>query len=94
MVATATATGRTSIDMDMHLLRQLNLLPDAEPEAKSEGVPGRSTLTSKLAPAPQIIFRVGHRARFNGHIYRAIQQSQGVAGQEPDRTPALWQLIL
>jgi spore coat protein A, manganese oxidase len=44
--------------------------------------------------AAQTIYKVGHRVRFQGHIYRAIQQSQGIPGQEPPRTPALWELIL
>jgi FtsP/CotA-like multicopper oxidase with cupredoxin domain len=44
--------------------------------------------------APQIIFQVGDRTRFQGHIYRAIQGHQAVPGWEPDRTPALWELVL
>jgi len=44
--------------------------------------------------APQIIFQVGDRTRFNGHIWRAIQQHQAVPGWEPPNTPALWELVL
>ena len=44
--------------MDLNLLRQLD--PDYQPESDKAqpGAPGRSTLTSRLTPAPQVIFRV------------------------------------
>jgi FtsP/CotA-like multicopper oxidase with cupredoxin domain len=44
--------------------------------------------------AVQIIYQVGDRARFNGHIYRALQMHQATATTEPDISPAFWQLVL
>lgn len=44
--------------------------------------------------AVQIIYQVGDRARFNGHIYRALVQHQATASNEPDIAPSVWELVL
>jgi hypothetical protein len=42
----------------------------------------------------QIIYQVGDRARFDGHIYRALQQHQATAANAPATSPAFWELVL
>lgn len=45
--------------MDPILLRQLDALNDHEPDhGNNSASPGRSTVTSRLTPAPQVVFRV------------------------------------
>jgi len=44
--------------------------------------------------AVQIIYQVGDRVFFGGHVYRALQQHQATAATEPDIAPAFWQLVL
>jgi FtsP/CotA-like multicopper oxidase with cupredoxin domain len=41
----------------------------------------------------QIIYRVGDRARFGGNIYRALQQHQATAANQPPNA-AFWELVL
>lgn len=43
--------------------------------------------------AAQIIYRVGDRARFDGSIYRALQQHQATPANQPPN-PAFWELVL
>jgi FtsP/CotA-like multicopper oxidase with cupredoxin domain len=44
--------------------------------------------------AVQIIYQVGDRARFMGHIYRALQKHQAAPGTEPNVATNLWELVL
>jgi len=44
--------------------------------------------------AAQIIYQVGDRTRFAGHIYRALQAHQAVPSNAPTLAPAVWQLVL
>jgi len=44
--------------------------------------------------AIQIIYQVGDRARFSGHIYRALVQHQATAANQPNVTPSVWELVL
>jgi FtsP/CotA-like multicopper oxidase with cupredoxin domain len=44
--------------------------------------------------AVQIIYEVGHRAVFEGSVYRALQRHQAVPGTEPPVSPTLWELVL
>jgi hypothetical protein len=44
--------------MDLTLLRQIEALQDLDQDSGGASVPGRSTLTSRLTPAPQVVFRV------------------------------------
>jgi FtsP/CotA-like multicopper oxidase with cupredoxin domain len=44
--------------------------------------------------AVQIIYNVGDRVLFQGHVYRALQKHQARAGLEPTNAPNLWSLVL
>lgn len=44
--------------------------------------------------ALQTIYNVGDRVFFQGHVYRALQKHQAVAGTEPNAAPAFWALVL
>jgi FtsP/CotA-like multicopper oxidase with cupredoxin domain len=44
--------------------------------------------------AVQIIYQVGDRTRFGGHIYRALQKHQATNANRPDVTPSVWTLVL
>jgi hypothetical protein len=43
--------------------------------------------------AVQIIYQVGDRVFFQGHVYRALQQHQATAATQPNVTPTLWALV-
>lgn len=63
--------------MDATLLRQLEALQDHDAERGNAGsVPGRSTLTSRLTPAPQVVFRVS-----DPETARALGESLSGAGR-------------
>jgi FtsP/CotA-like multicopper oxidase with cupredoxin domain len=44
--------------------------------------------------AVQIIYRVGDRVFFNGHVYRALRQNQATNANRPDVAPTFWTLVL
>src|SRR5690349_16734357 len=44
--------------MDAQLFRQLGIESDQDVDAGGGAIPGKSTLTSRLTPAAQVIFRV------------------------------------
>jgi len=44
--------------------------------------------------AVQIIYAVGDRVFFGGHVYRALVQHQATAATEPDIAPGTWELVL
>jgi FtsP/CotA-like multicopper oxidase with cupredoxin domain len=44
--------------------------------------------------AVQIVYQVGDRARFMGHIYQALVQHKATTATQPNVAPAFWQLIL
>ena len=43
--------------------------------------------------AVQIIYNVGDRVFFGGHVYQALQQNQATNANRPDVAPAVWQLV-
>jgi hypothetical protein len=43
--------------------------------------------------ALQIIYNVGDRVFFQGHVYRALKLHQAVAGTEPNVAPTFWELV-
>jgi len=43
--------------------------------------------------AVQIIYKVGDRVFFGGHVYQALQQNQATNANRPDVAPAVWQLV-
>ncbi len=43
--------------------------------------------------AVQIIYNVGDRVFFGGHVYQALQQNQATNANRPDIAPAVWQLV-
>jgi len=43
--------------------------------------------------AVQIIYQVGDRVMFNGHVYQALQMNQATNANRPDVAPAVWQLL-
>ena len=70
----------------------------AHTSTASEPPPTRPDLWQRLNNqlgdwAVQIIFKVGDRTRFNGHIYRALVQHQATTANAPPNA-AFWQLIL
>jgi FtsP/CotA-like multicopper oxidase with cupredoxin domain len=44
--------------------------------------------------AVQIIYDVGDRVRFGGHVYRALVRNQATPATRPDLAPAVWELVL
>jgi len=44
--------------------------------------------------APQIIYDVGDRVFFGGHVYRALSQHQATTANSPDLAPSIWELVL
>jgi FtsP/CotA-like multicopper oxidase with cupredoxin domain len=44
--------------------------------------------------AVQIIYDVGDRVFFGGHVYRALSQHQATAATQPNLAPAVWELVL
>ena len=43
--------------------------------------------------AVQIIYAVGDRAFFGGHVYQALQANMATDANRPDVAPAVWQLV-
>jgi FtsP/CotA-like multicopper oxidase with cupredoxin domain len=43
--------------------------------------------------AVQIIYNVGDRVFFGGHVYQALQMNQATNANRPDVAPAVWQLV-
>jgi FtsP/CotA-like multicopper oxidase with cupredoxin domain len=44
--------------------------------------------------AVQIVYQIGDRAFFGGHVYRALQLHQATAATQPDIAPTFWELVL
>ena len=43
--------------------------------------------------AVQIIYNVGDRVFFGGHVYQALQMNQATNANRPDVAPAVWMLL-
>ena len=50
-------------------------------------------LGKKYDWAVQIIYNVGDRVFFGGHVYQALQQNMATNANRPDVAPAVWQLV-
>ncbi len=65
--------------MDQQLLRSLGIEGDLDVDSSTtKGGPGKSTLTSKLTPAPQVVFRVA-----DPETARALGESFGAPAAAP-----------